>query len=157
VIFRGLIERARSADEVAGVLAHEMAHVVRRHPTQGMIASLGWSALLSVFTGGASLSNEATARLAAHLATSAYGRELEAEADEGALAMLNAAGIGSAGLASFFRSMERQEKAGIQLPEYLSTHPQTNKRIEAVTKGAATARKPALSDVEWKSLKAICR
>jgi Zn-dependent protease with chaperone function len=157
VIFRGLIERARSADEVAGVLAHEMAHVVRRHPTQGMIASLGWSALLSVFTGGASLSNEATARLVAHLATSAYGRELEAEADEGALAMLDAAGIGSAGLASFFRSMEGQEQAGFQLPEYLSTHPQTTKRLDTIAKRASAARKPALSDGEWKALKSICR
>jgi Zn-dependent protease with chaperone function len=157
VIFRGLIERAGSADEVAGVLAHEMAHVVRRHPTQGMIATLGWSALLSVFTGGASLSNEATARLAAHLATSAYSRELEAEADEGAIAMLNAAGIGSAGLARFFQSMEQQEKTGIQLPAYLSTHPPTRQRIDAVAKSAAGARAPALSAEEWKSLKAICR
>jgi predicted Zn-dependent protease len=157
VVFRGLIERAKSADEVAGVLAHEIAHVVRRHPTQGMIASIGWSALLSVFTGGASLSSDTVTHLAAHLATSAYSRDLEAEADEGALAMLAASGIGSAGLAGFFKSMAEEEKGGLGLPEYLSTHPETGKRIEAVQKAAAPARSPALSPNEWQALKAICR
>jgi Zn-dependent protease with chaperone function len=157
IVFRGLIDRAKSADEVAGVLAHEIAHVVRRHPTQGMIASIGWSALLSVFTGGASLSSDAATRLAAHFATSAYSRDLEAEADEGALAMLAASGIGSAGLASFFRSMEKEEKAGLGLPEYLSTHPETGKRTEAAEKAAIPARRRALTQKEWQALKAICR
>ncbi|MCG8546577.1 MAG: M48 family metallopeptidase, partial [Alphaproteobacteria bacterium] len=45
VLFRGLIEKATSPEEVAGVLAHELAHVVERHPTQGMITSIGWSAV----------------------------------------------------------------------------------------------------------------
>jgi predicted Zn-dependent protease len=157
IIFRGLIERAKSADEVAGVLAHEIAHVVRLHPTQGMIASIGWSALLSVFTGGASLSSDAVAHLAAHLATSAYSRDLETEADEGALAMLAASGIGSAGFAGFFRTMATEEKGGLGLPEYLSTHPETGKRIEAAEKAAIPARSPTLSEKEWQALKAICR
>jgi predicted Zn-dependent protease len=157
IVFRGLIDRAKSADEVAGVLAHEVAHVVRRHPTQGMIASIGWSALLSVFTGGASLSSDTTTHLAAHLATSAYSRDLEAEADEGALAMLAASGIGSAGLASFFRSMEKEEKSGLALPEYLSTHPETGKRVEVAEKAAIPTRRPALTRKEWQALKAICR
>ena len=157
ILFRGLIERAQSADEVAGVLAHEIAHVVHRHPTQGMIALIGWSALLSVFTGGASLSNEAAAHLAAHLATSAYSRDLEAEADESAVAMLAASGIGTAGMARFFRTIEAEEKKGLRLPEYLSTHPETGKRIEAAEKAAVPARSPALSENEWQALKAICR
>ncbi len=157
VIFRGLIDRATSADEVAGVLAHEIAHVIRRHPTQGMFNSIGWSALLSVFTGGASLSNTAVARLAAHLATSAHTRELESEADEGAVAMLDKSGIGTAGLAHFFESLKRLEKNGPQLPEYLSSHPQTNKRIEMIESEASKPRTPALSPAEWQALKAICR
>lgn len=157
VVFRGLIDRAASAEEVAGVLAHEIAHVVHRHPTQGMIASIGWSALLSVFTGGASLSNEATAHLAAHLATSAYSRDLEAEADKAALAMLSASGIGSAGLASFFKTLHAEEKGGLSLPAYLSTHPETAARIDAAEKAAVPASRPALTQEEWQALKAICR
>ncbi len=157
IIFRGLIDRANSAEEVAGVLAHEMAHVIHRHPTQGMFNSIGWSALLSAFTGGASLSNTAVARLAAHLATSAHTRALESEADEGAVTMLDKAGIGTVGLAHFFESMEQLEKHGPQLPEYLSSHPQTAKRIDSIEKDGSKPRTPALSAADWQALKAICR
>ena len=157
ILFRGLIDKASAPDEVAGVLAHEMAHVHHRHPTLGMINTIGWSAMMSAFTGGASLSSAAVARLAAHLATSAYTRDLEAEADAGATAMLNASGIGSAGLAAFFRSIQERESEGLSLPAYLSTHPETGERIAAIEAKQSRAAAPALSDSDWKALKAICR
>lgn len=157
ILFRGLIEKAGAPDEVAGVLAHEMAHVQKRHPTVGMIHAVGWSALLSAFTGGASLSTEAAARLAAHLATSAYTRDLEAEADANATAMLVTSGIGTEGLARFFRSVQTLEKSGLSLPAYLSTHPQTGDRIAAIEREAGHAHTPALTDAEWKALQAICK
>lgn len=157
VVFRGLIDRASAPDEVAGVLAHEMAHVQNRHPTLGMINTVGWSALLSAFTGGASLSSEAIARLAAHLATSAYTRDLEAQADDGAIAMLTASGIGSDGLARFFKSIREMEDKGVHLPEYLSTHPETRERIAAIESKGSQATAPALSKTEWHALRTICR
>lgn len=156
LIFRGLIAKAKSPDEVAGVLAHEMAHVVNRHPTQGMINSLGWSSLMSVFTGGASLSSEAMARLAAHLATSAYTRDLEAEADDHAVAMVTDAGIGTDGLANFFRTLQKEEAKGVTLPDYLSSHPATAARIETIEAKASAAKAPTLSDAEWQALRKIC-
>lgn len=157
VVFRGLIDRAKRPDEIAGVLAHEMAHVIRRHPTQGMINMVGWSSLVSVFTGGASLSNEAVARLGAHLATSAYTRALESEADATAAVILAQSGIGSEGLARFFRMIEEQEVEGPNLPAYLSTHPRTEDRINAVERHRSAPAAPALTDEEWKSLRKICR
>jgi len=156
VLFLGLIDKAASADEVAGVLAHEMAHVLHRHPTQGMINSVGWASLMSVFTGGASLSNEAVARLAAHLATSAYTRDLESEADDGAAEMLAKSGIGNAGLANFFRSIQAQEIEGLSLPAYLSSHPETGDRIAAIEARKSDATAPALSKADWSALRDIC-
>jgi predicted Zn-dependent protease len=108
------------------------------------------------FTGGASLSNEAVARLAAHLATSAYTRDLETEADDGAVAMLEASSIGSDGLTRFFRSIERRQGAGSDLPAYLSSHPRTEDRIAAIEKRKARATAPALSNADWKALRSIC-
>lgn len=157
IMFRGLIEKAASPDEVAGVLAHEMAHLQNRHPTMGMINTIGWSALLSAFTGGASLSSEATARFAGHLATSAYTRDLEAEADDGAIAMLAASGIGSDGLARFFTSVREMEDKGGRLPNYLSTHPDTAERIATIERTGIRATAPALSDADWQALRSICR
>lgn len=157
VLFRGLIDKAAGPDEVAGVLAHEIAHVQNRHPTLGMINTVGWSALLSAFTGGASMSNEAVARVAGHLATSAYTRDLEAEADDGAAAMLTASGIGSDGLARFFKKVRKKENSSPAFAAYLSTHPETGERIAAIERQATPAAAPALSDADWKALKAICR
>jgi Peptidase family M48 len=156
IVFRGLIDKAGSPDEVAGVLAHEMAHLQNRHPTLGMINTVGWSALLSAFTGGASLSSEATARFAGHLATSAYTRDLETEADDGAIAMLAASGIGSDGLARFFTSFRKMEDKSGHMPEYLSTHPDTAGRIATIERKGSHARSPALSDADWRALKTIC-
>ena len=162
VIFRGLIDKARTAEEVAGVLAHELAHVAHRHPTQGMITMMGWSALLAAFSGGASLSSEILAELAAHLATSAYSRDLEAEADAKAVEMLSAAGIDRGGLVSFFRAIQGMESTGLDVPEYLSSHPLTQNRIEAIEgiegiegieRGASG---PAMSARDWRDLRKIC-
>ncbi len=156
VLFRGLIDKAKSADEVAGVLAHELAHVIYRHPTQGMITSVGWSAILSAFTGGASFSSEVVAQVAAHLATSAYSRELEAEADREGVAMLNRTGIGGDGLVKFFELIQKLEKKGISLPKYLSSHPLTGSRIAAIQKLSKPAAATALTEAEWRTVQNIC-
>lgn len=156
VLFRGLIDKANSPAEVAGVLAHEMAHVINRHPTQGMINAVGWSSLMSIFTGGASLSSEAVARLAAHLATSAQTRDLEAEADDGAVVMLTTSGIGTDGMAGFFKTLQTQETKGLSLPSYLSSHPETEDRIGSIEAKRSAAKEPALSQADWKALRTIC-
>lgn len=156
VLFRGLIDKATSAEEVAGVLAHELAHVVYRHPTQSMITSVGWSAILSAFTGGASFSSEVVAQVAAHLATSAYSRDLETEADREGVAMLNRSGIGGGGLIKFFELVQKLEKKGISLPEYLSSHPMTDSRIAAIRKVSKPAATSALTETEWRTVQNIC-
>ncbi len=156
VLFRGLIDKANSADEVAGVLAHELAHVIYRHPTQGMITSVGWSAILSAFTGGASFSSEVVAQVAAHLATSAYSRDLEAEADREGVKMLNRTGIGGDGLVKFFELIQKLEKKGISFPQYLSSHPLTGSRIAAIQKISKPAAATALTGAEWRTVQNIC-
>lgn len=156
VLFRGLIENAKSSDQVAGVLAHELAHVIHRHPTRGMITSIGWSVLLSAFTGGASLSNEVVAKFAAHLATSAHSRELEAEADAMGVDMLERAGIGSAGLVEFFRKLGKSGNKGFKIPEYLSSHPMTDKRIDAIEKRSKKMDGSAMNERDWATLRKIC-
>jgi len=51
-VFSGLIERAKTPDEVAGVLAHEIGHLELRHPTRGLVQQLGLSAVISMMFGG---------------------------------------------------------------------------------------------------------
>lgn len=158
VLLRGLIADAQSPDEVAGVLAHELTHVLNRHPTRALIANSGLSLLFEVTIG-----NGTGASLGLLLTTLSYTRAMEAEADAGALDLLRRAGIGSAGFAAFFERLEKHEEekgksSGLlfALPSYLRTHPATQQRLEAIAADGTAGGSPALSAADWQALKAIC-
>ena len=153
VIAEGLLRSAESPDEVAGVLAHEMGHVLHRHSTAAMIEALGlaflFGALLGDFgTGVIGGAGETLVGLT-------FRREAEAEADERALELLGRAGISSRGLADFFERMERKGGGGPAVLRLLSTHPPNEVRQRRAREGAVSAP-PALGEREWRSLKAIC-
>jgi len=156
ILFRGLIENAGSAEEMTGVLAHELAHVTLRHPTQGLIVSVGWSAMLSALTGGASGSTDAMAQVASKLATSAYSRDVEADADAKGVAILDSAGIDSQGLIGFFNMLKKREDNGLNIPEFFSSHPLTADRIAAIRAASSGKGGPAMSKAEWAAVKKMC-
>ena len=80
VVFTGLIREARSAEEVAGVLAHEIQHVLLRHSLRGLVRSLGWRAALSILFGDTGpLSG--VGELASRLGTLKFGRDQETAAE----------------------------------------------------------------------------
>ena len=154
VVLRGLLERADSPDEAAGVLAHEIGHVVRRHVTEGILRRLGISLLIDSVTGGGG----AAASLAGAAASASYGRAAEEEADEFALAALAAARISPEGFAAFFERMGARDKGRGPVP-LLASHPATEERAARVRSHAPKPRgvRPALDDEDWQALKAICR
>jgi beta-barrel assembly-enhancing protease len=159
VLLRGLLREAQSADEVAGVLAHELTHTLKRHPTRNLIATEGAALALQVFTGGGIGENAGTLLVAL-----SYSRGAEEEADAGALMLLAQAGIDTAGFASFFERLskkeeERHEKDGgfhLTIPAYLNTHPATQRRFALAKEHAGHAKQPALSPSEWHALQGIC-
>ncbi|HEY0043052.1 MAG TPA: M48 family metallopeptidase [Allosphingosinicella sp.] len=155
VIFEKLLTEAKGPDEVAGVLAHEVAHVERRHVTQAMIRELGFGMVLSALGGntGGSVNS---------VLSSGYSRGSEREADSDAIAKLRAAKVSPLPTAGFFERLGGQEKRLGRLAEglsYVSTHPLSEERQklfrESAAKGAAYT--PALTDAEWKALRDICR
>jgi Zn-dependent protease with chaperone function len=158
-ILRGLLQAARSPEEVAGVLAHELTHVLKRHPMRNMIASQGVSLFLDLITGGGVGGTVGTV-----LATLSYTRAAEEEADAGALQLLDRAGIDTEGFASFFERMSKQDEAqggkseglGFTVPNYLRTHPATQQRIAAVRAQPSHGKTPALNPAQWQALKSIC-
>jgi beta-barrel assembly-enhancing protease len=153
-IFRGLIEEAESADEVAGVLAHEMGHVVHRHPTEGVLRQLGVSATLQLLLGGSGAGVQDAAGLGNTLLTLSYSRGAEAEADATALEILVKAGLDGGGLNRFFVRLEREDKLGGAVPSLLLTHPPTAERLAATANAPKGA--PALTESQWQALRKIC-
>jgi predicted Zn-dependent protease len=134
---------------VAGVLAHEVQHVVLRHSVRAAVRDLGWRATLGLVF-GSSPDLRAVSALAGQLGTLRFSRQQEAEADERGVQLLIRAGIDSHGLASFF---ERLDRATGEVPAFLSTHPSSGDRARRVRElsGSFTA---APLGYDWSAVQA---
>lgn len=154
LIAEGLLRAAESPDEVAGVLAHEMGHVLHRHATAGVVEALGLAFLFGVLLG--EFGTGVVGGAGETLVGLSFRREAEAEADERALVLLEHAGLGSRGLVDFFERMQRRSRDGPAVLRLLSTHPPNEVRRRTFERGA-TARPPSLDKAAWTSLKTICR
>jgi Zn-dependent protease with chaperone function len=161
IIFtRELLDKADAADEVAGVLAHEIGHVVNRHSEAQLVRVTGLQVLISVFSG--SNGGDTASNLAALAAIFRYSREAEAQADAFAVDTMRKAQIDPLGFKRFFEKLLAQEgKSGTgplaRLGNLFATHPGTKDRIEKIPPlpDGVTAR-TLLTDQQWKDLKAIC-
>jgi Zn-dependent protease with chaperone function len=154
VLTRGLIAKAKSPDEVAGVLAHEMGHGIEMHPETGLVRSIGLAAGLELVLGGA---GGALTNVGLMLAQLSYSREAEREADEHALNLLRGASISPDGLLNFFdRVREMEEKQGGPGLDVLRSHPQTAERRERVARAQHYDSFPALDTGAWEALQGIC-
>jgi Zn-dependent protease with chaperone function len=128
VVNTGLIQAADSAEEVAGVLAHEVQHIERRHTLKNIVHSLGLRAALSLALGD--IGSSALGDAAANLSELKFGRDLESESDRLGLLALRQAGIAPQGMVSFFDKLRKQE--GTAPPALLSTHPASEDRMQAL-------------------------
>lgn len=150
VIYQPIIANAEGPNEVAGVLAHEMGHEVENHPTKGLVEAVGYG-IFSAMTPG----SDDTKKVAKSLFTSHYSRNDELAADRRGVELLNAAGVDSRGLFSFF---DRIKQASDDIPgavQFMSTHPSGTTRRENL-EHLAVEGEPALSPEEWTALQAIC-
>jgi predicted Zn-dependent protease len=150
ILLRGLIDRAKSPEEVAGVLAHEMGHGIARHGTKSLIGNLVVQTLLSVFAGDSSR----WAGTAADVALRSHSREAEREADRLGVDMLNRANIRAAPLAAWFRRIAA-EPGQTKANDYVATHPPSAERAQDV-EARGTGTGDAMSAEDWKALRAIC-
>ena len=129
VIFHGLLERTGTPEELAGVVAHELQHILRRHTTRAVIQDMATGLLLMALTG------DVTGPLAYGLETARtlgelrYSRRAEEEADTEGMKMLLAARVDPAGMIDFFEKIGREEGRSRRPSTYLSSHPLPADRI----------------------------
>jgi len=169
VLTRGLVQTAGSAEEVAGVLAHELGHAIELHPETGLIRTIALGAAADlIFAGAGSATNIGLA-----LTELRYSRAAEREADTHALRILKNAGIAARGFGDFFERIgamyggkrrdektsgekEKADSMGRRLLTIVSTHPLTDERIAMVRAQPAYPATPALSEVDWRALREMC-
>jgi len=148
VVFKPAITETDS-DALAGVVAHEVAHVRRRHVTEALIRELGIGALIRLFAGDLGANAE-------QLVSLSYTRANEAQADTDAIQMLRRAQISPRPIAALFRRLGKESPAFSA--EFLQSHPLTDKRaanFEAAFDPRATYQ-PALSRAQADALFGIC-
>lgn len=152
VVFSGLLAEAGTAEEVAGVLAHEICHVLHRDGLRQVIGRLGGRALLRLLLGGGDLGG--LADRACELDHLAYGRDQEQAADRGGAGLLARAGLEPGWLPTFFERLERRE--GGRLPAFLSTHPDTAVRVAELRRLGATIPvvDPRPLGIDWNAVRA---
>ena len=142
-VHTGLLAATRSEDELAGVLAHEVAHVTQRHIARAIHANSRQSLLSTAIMLGAMIagvvggsSDVIQAGVAVSQGTAAqqqinFTRTNEYEADRVGISAMADAGFDPYGMASFFDVMSRQNTRAPdeRMPEFLRTHPVTTARI----------------------------
>jgi Zn-dependent protease with chaperone function len=158
VIHSELLLRAESAEELLGVLAHEIAHVTERHGTRGIVAKSGAWLVFQAVIGDAGGILTTLGAAAPFLLSQNYSRGFETDADEQGYVLLDRAHVDAAGMAAFFGKI-RDEEAAVRkktaeqlgeksadvlsdVPEFLRTHPLTEKRIAHIKKLAAEQQGP---------------
>lgn len=135
---RGIIEHADKMDELAGVMAHEIGHVVKRHSVKQMQQMQGANIGVAL---ACTLTNVCQSQAAPTVINgigtvvfAKFSREDEAEADEEGFSYLVKAGISPEGMVSFFKKLLaiEQQSGGSSVPGWLSDHPLTEDRIADV-------------------------
>ena len=153
-VFEGLIGKSDSADELAGVIAHEIGHVAHRDGTRSVLQSAGLSflfgMLLGDFVGGSAVVIGARAVL-----QSSYSRDVESAADRYGVELMARAGGDPRALGAVLTRIAGAIHPGMVI---LSDHPDTKARVAVINELAASRAptQPLLEPSEWAALKRIC-
>lgn len=128
----GLILKAKSCAEVAGVMAHELAHVTNRHSIEGMADSIMLS-MAGYFIGA----GDSLVALSQGLAKNTFSRSQEREADIDGLGIVVRAGYNPKGMIDFFETLGAEETAVDRALSVFSTHPDSASRMKRLRERVA--------------------
>lgn len=131
VVFDSILRLMDAPEQLAGLLAHEVSHVHLKHSTRAIFRELGNSLFFSLLLGDLGEVSGIVAQQADQLAGLSYSRELEFEADDNGLKLLEKSRIPPQGMPTLFRKMEAAlaESGADGPPTFLSTHPSMGERV----------------------------
>ncbi len=127
-VYTGIIKFLDSEAELAGVLAHEIAHADNRHTTMRMVSQYGMTAIIGLMTGG---DVSFLIQLGRELLGLTFSRTDEKQADDCAVEYLCATNYDPRAVGGFFKKLVAKQKDSY-VPEFLSTHPASENRVEDI-------------------------
>ncbi|KYG97934.1 M48 family metallopeptidase [Bradyrhizobium sp. DOA1] len=154
-VLKGLLDKAETPDELAGILAHELGHLKHHDNMRGLIYNGGTSFLIGLLFGDVTGSS-AVIFASRSLVEASYSREAETAADTFAIATMHALGRSPKPAAELMFRITGKE-GGSGLTNILASHPLTEDRLARMTKeDRPVSGPPLLTDKEWQALKGIC-
>jgi predicted Zn-dependent protease len=152
-VFEGLIDKAQTADELAGVVAHEVGHVAHRDGTRTVLEGAGLSLLFGMLLGDF-VGGGAVIFAAKTILQTTYSREVEATADGYGVTLMTKIGGDPRALGTILTRIAGTTHSG---PKILADHPETRDRVAVIEAMAGSGpRRPLLDQAEWAALKLIC-
>lgn len=142
-ILSGFLNDSTSENEIAGVMAHEMGHMVKRDSLQAFIESQGIRVIIGLISSSNSYGD--LAEFASFMQTMDYSRQKEFAADAYGASLLVKAGYSPEGLSSFLSKIDKEAQSNFlgsysKYLEFLSTHPDTKERIKRIQMYAQKSR-----------------
>ena len=153
ILFSGLIMSSENEEELCGVICHEIAHIENDHVTKKLIKEIGLSVLISSTVGNSS--PEIISEAIKLLSSTAYDRNLEKEADIGAVDYMINANINPLPFAEFLRRSFDKETTLEEHLSWISTHPESALRADYIieySEGKDITFVPILSKDTWEQL-----
>jgi predicted Zn-dependent protease len=152
-VFKGLLDKAETPDELAGVIAHEVGHAAHRDALRSLVQAAGLSFLFGMvlgdFVGGGAVIIAAKTIL-----QTSYSRQVEAAADAYGVTLMMKMGGDPRALAAILLRIAGTTHPG---PKLLIDHPETRDRVAAIEAMAKPGpRQALLTQSEWRALKSIC-
>jgi len=130
IIFTGLVDYCKTPEELAGVMAHEIAHIQKDHVMKKLVKEVGISMLFVIVAGNGSF--EIVSEVLKTISSRAFDRDQESEADIYAVHLLEKAKINPSGLSDFlFRLSQESDDLSDELL-IISTHPGSADRSVAI-------------------------
>lgn len=163
-VFDGLLKKLGSIDALAGVLAHEIAHVEQDHffKDSKKVGAINLATMAAVILAGLAGESSGAAGVVAHAANITaqlkFTRENEEEADLFAIKFLEKTHYNPAGLAEFFKTLSDYDRFKMEtaIPPYLSTHPGVIERrfmVESLVNKPSVKEDPQYSTVQdWERI-----
>lgn len=154
-VYSGILKKMESYEELVALLGHEISHVTNRHSLKNIFRTAAAGFIISSFLGDASSMSAGVLNQLNEFKQLEYSRELETEADDKGYEIMLENKINPEGMLQLLEVLKKSGGEQPRLMKYLSTHPDTDSRIENIaSKKEITAEFPLNSGLE-KSFKLL--
>lgn len=155
LVFSGLLDLADDANGFSGVLAHELAHAKFRHPMKNFVLSTGVATIFSLIVGDAS-GGIALATIGQMAVSSTYSRDLETEADEMAILLMQSSGFDVSPMNGLLQKIHASNKSEAFDFAIFDTHPGIKERLALISAAGETGG-PAMTREAWGQVRKMCQ